>query len=876
MPGAARRRAGGGPSTPSFPITIILHSLVLSGCDAPPTTDPVWECRGHAVCGGNNPATQHVLYGWAKDAPPMVLPDGAGFRLGGGAGTRSLVLQVHYTQRRPPGDASGVRLALTADPVPFAAGLTMFALFFSLPPKTPAVRVPNACCLRGFEPAHAFAFRVHTHDLGQEVYLETGLPKRFRGGAGGGDAPLARVAGRSPQLPQGFTPLATPLTVWPGDRLTVTCVFNTTGVAHTVHAGATHADEMCNLYLMAWGALPAFGTCVDAGPGVTDRRGPGGVGLGLTAVPEPAAVFPPGLREGPGGPPPRSGPPPIGGGADGRPAGGGAADGAAVSSAAAGDAAAPRGLGQATGVAWAGNGTLLVLHRAGRPWGGGSFDRFTHAFRAGDGGPPPGPIPDSTLVRVDADSGAVLGATGAGLFLMPHMVTPLVREGAGRAWVADTGAHAVHLLSPDGTRIERTLGTPGVSGSGPAHFCKPTHVAVGGGGDIYVGDGYCGARVARFGPDGRHLRDYDLAAAGGATAGGPSNAPIVVHAIALDECAGILVAADRERKAVRGFDLATGNPTGSWDLSRHGQVYALAPGPYGSFIALAWDRDAPGSPARAVLLADNPPTPPPAMVRKGGEGAPQPDGAEEVWDLPGADAPHDLAVLAAPARYGGGDRPLALVIGETHGDGTGAVRKYILVSGAGVAEVEKGGGGGEGGGGQATPAVDAWAAMHASAAAVRASAAAALAAEAAAGPKAVPPGGHAGHGGGPPPPAERKENEEEVAADDPHAGHDHHDHAAGPGIDSGSGDDDGKDEENDAASPAAPGLLAAKLASARSAAAAWAAAADSRAAAAMPESAPAPHTLAAGAVCVGGVAFLWWRRRQAAAAASMATRRFED
>jgi len=813
----------------------------------------------------------------------MALPAGAGFRLGGSSGsTRSLVLQVHYTQRRPPGDASGVRLALTADPVPFAAGLTMFARFFSLPPHTPAVAVPNACCLRGFEPAHAFAFRVHTHDLGREVFLETGPPKKYRGGGGDdADPPLTHVAGRSPQLPQGFTPLATPLTVWPGDRMSVTCMFNTSAVGHAVHAGATHADEMCNLYLMAWGALPGFGTCVDAGPAAADRRGPGGVGTSLRAVPEPASSFPPGLRAGPGGPPPRSGPPPVGGGAEGKPAdGGGAADGAAVSSAAAAGAASARGLGQATGVAWAGNGTLLVLHRAGRPWGGGSFDRFSHEFRAGDGGPPPGPIPDSTLVTVDADSGAVLAASGAGLFLMPHMITPLLREGSGRAWVADTGAHAVFLVSPDGARVERTLGTPGVSGSGPTHFCQPTHVAVAGSGDIYVADGYCGSRIARFSPDGAHLRDYDLAPLSS------SSARLVVHAVALDECAGLLVAADRERKAVRGFDLATGTPLGSWDLSRHGQVYALAPGPYGSFIALVWDRDAPGAPARAVLLTDTPPTPPPGLAsRKGGGEAV--DGAEEVWDLPGADAPHDLAVLAAPARYGGGDRPLALVVGETHGDGSGAVRKYVLVPGSGVAEVERGG---EGGGGDlaSTPAVEAWAAMHASSAAVRAAAAAALAAEAAAGPPREEVSMHAGHGAG----HGGGEQPKVVGPDDPdpparqHVSHFDHPAAAGAGASSSSkpsspeGDsgfgDDGEEEAGEEQPSSPSSSLTARLAAARSAAAAWAAAADQRAAAAMPAAAPAPHTLGAAAMAMGGLAFLWVRKRRAAAVVAVSARRFED
>ena len=138
-----------------------------TGCSEA-NTEPVWRCRGHSVC-SPSATTQHVLYGWAKDAPPAGVPEGAAFRVGHGTGTRSLVMQVHFTTRRPPGDKSGVRLHLGAGggAAPFSAGLTMFARYFQIPPREPEVKVPNQCCLRGFEPQHAFAFRVHAHDMGR-------------------------------------------------------------------------------------------------------------------------------------------------------------------------------------------------------------------------------------------------------------------------------------------------------------------------------------------------------------------------------------------------------------------------------------------------------------------------------------------------------------------------------------------------------------------------------------------------------------------------------------------------------------------------------------------------------------------------------------
>jgi hypothetical protein len=47
-----------------------------------------------------------------------------------------------------------------------------FAQGFSLPPLKPQVLVPNTCCYTMARPLAAFAFRVHTHALGREVFLE--------------------------------------------------------------------------------------------------------------------------------------------------------------------------------------------------------------------------------------------------------------------------------------------------------------------------------------------------------------------------------------------------------------------------------------------------------------------------------------------------------------------------------------------------------------------------------------------------------------------------------------------------------------------------------------------------------------------------------
>lgn len=46
--------------------------------------------------------------------------------------------------------------------------------------------------------------------------------------------------------------------------------------------------------------------------------------------------------------------------------------------------------------------------------------------------------------------------------------------------------------------------------------------------------------------------------------------------------------------------------------------------------------------------------------------------------MPGVQAPHDMAVIAAPVRLAGKERPIALLIGETRPSGS-RLQKYIVL-----------------------------------------------------------------------------------------------------------------------------------------------------------------------------------------------------
>ena len=277
----------------------VVHHMLLFGCSgaASPTlrtreggmfsAGGGGQPRG-AVCAGEDP--EPFIFGWGKDAPDLYLPDGIGFNVGGDAGFRTLVLEVHYLEKfagAADADAtSGVTVHLKPGvPTRFMSVLA-YAQGFSLPPRERRTEVKTVCSYVDSAPLDAYAFRVHTHALGTEVFLEKAVAGRgferartratattkerlnqpFR------PAPI-KLASRDPQLPQLFEVVAgedaenAGFAVAPGDALRVTCVFDTSNRTSATRAGWGHEDEMCNLYLMVHAEAPRYASCTGTATG---------------------------------------------------------------------------------------------------------------------------------------------------------------------------------------------------------------------------------------------------------------------------------------------------------------------------------------------------------------------------------------------------------------------------------------------------------------------------------------------------------------------------------------------------------------------------------------------------------------------------------
>jgi sugar lactone lactonase YvrE len=97
---------------------------------------------------------------------------------------------------------------------------------------------------------------------------------------------------------------------------------------------------------------------------------------------------------------------------------------------------------------------------------------------------------ENPLIEFDP-SGKVVRSCGEGMFIRPHAVRI---DPEGNIWTVDNDTHQVLKMNPQG-RVVMVLGRKGQSGETEINFNRPTDVAFGANGDIYVSDGYGNSRV---------------------------------------------------------------------------------------------------------------------------------------------------------------------------------------------------------------------------------------------------------------------------------------------------------------------------------------------------------------------------------------------
>ncbi|KAM9519173.1 peptidyl-glycine alpha-amidating monooxygenase B isoform 4-T8 [Salvelinus alpinus] len=467
------------------------HHMLLYGCRTPVSTTNYWDCGSVK---GTCEDEASIMYAWARNAPPTRLPPDVGFKVGGKSRITYFVLQIHYGDvqafRDHHRDCSGLTLRMTSKPQPFIAGMyLMMSVTTVIPPGNKVTNADVACTYNSY-PIYPFAFRTHTHKLGQVV---SGY--RIR------DGKWTLIGRQTPQLPQAFYPATKGINVKYGDTLAARCVFTGEGRTTKTYIGGTSNDEMCNFYMMYYmesrHAAP-FQECMEDGSKELFQNIPPEANVPITVPPEMMMHH---MMHSAGAP---------------------------ATSEHQDDMAllqpkreeeevldqehhldevtdwpeSPLQLGQVSGLALDSDDNLVIFHRGDHQWGVNSFDNSGKYQQQSLG-----PIQQSTILVVDPVKGSVLKASGRNMFYLPHGITT---DKDNNYWVTDVALHQVFKLSSDGRdKPLVVLGEAFEPGSDKEHFCKPTDVAVDPvTGNVYVSDGYCNARILKFSPEGKYLSHW--------------------------------------------------------------------------------------------------------------------------------------------------------------------------------------------------------------------------------------------------------------------------------------------------------------------------------------------------------------------------------
>lgn len=169
---------------------------------------------------------------------------------------------------------------------------------------------------------------------------------------------------------------------------------------------------------------------------------------------------------------------------------------------------------------------------------------------------------DPPIVRLNAETGAILDSFGDGMFINAH---GLEVDDHDNVWVTDTKAHQVFKFSHEG-KLLLTVGERKVSGVDSTHFNQPTDVAVSPSGAFYVSDGYGNSRVVKFSPEGKFLFAW----------GEKGDAPgqfFLPHGITLDSQGRVYVA-DRSNARIQVF-ASNGRFITQWKTEGLGRPWGL-------------------------------------------------------------------------------------------------------------------------------------------------------------------------------------------------------------------------------------------------------------------------------------------------------------
>ncbi|VDN96995.1 unnamed protein product [Rodentolepis nana] len=518
-----------------------VHHIILSSCDewipedfTPFPKSCYSQCRNH------------ILYAWAHHGSPLVLPEGSAFEIGKNTEIKSLSLEVHYSSPEEKPDYATIELTYTLDPQPNRAGIILlYNDIATIPSHVQHFPTNISCQLHTSAPLRVIGVRAHSHDLNRGVYSYVYRPSEDE---------YQLIAKSNAKWPQTFykpTQLSVksdPLYLQNGDILMGRCVYDSMDRDRETEMGSTHADEMCNVYIMyTMDSLhdpPSPELCADDGVPDVWENAPAEATEYVTNTP-PAPV------EEEEEPSKSSIPRAI----KFEPDNNWSVKGIRLTKVP--HDSTPYFV-QVSGIAFANDADekpiLFALLRGNNPWNVDSFgENFKYIERSAD-------YISSPILKIDPVSGRIMESFGDGQFILPHGLSIAKdREGKPIAlWVTDIARHQVLKFDWNAwSKPSMVLGKFTKPGADEKSFCQPADVAVASTGEIFVADGYCNQRVVKFSPNGKYITEWGV---GGVNARRVfSKGFLVAHSIvvlpAIDGGVEQVCVADRERGMIDCYDL---------------------------------------------------------------------------------------------------------------------------------------------------------------------------------------------------------------------------------------------------------------------------------------------------------------------------------
>ncbi|KAL4228137.1 hypothetical protein ACF0H5_013572 [Mactra antiquata] len=524
------------------------HHILVFGCESLRSEgNNIWKCG--QVCGHG----EQIVFAWAKNAPPLTLPNGVGQHIGGRTTKiNHIVIQIHYVNPLPAPDFSGIRLYTTRRRQPYISGIYLLLSYgVTIPANTPKFHVDSSCVFNWADSIVPFGYRTHAHTLGSVI---SGYKVNR-----GGESTL--IGKGNPQWPQAFYPVKERFEIRPGDLLAARCTYNSTGRFRETEIGSTSNDEMCNFYIMYYmnstmELRKGEDTCyrnkapqvfqfipadsdepLPSNPDLEQMAHGHHHGMGVHShnneatttgqlIDEPKVDVEKPLVD-------------IGDNNNGL------------------NLKSELGLkyissvknieiGQVGGLAVSGHGDLHIFHRGSNIWDAWSFTN-DNVYRNQDK-----PIEVDTVIVLNKN-GDILKHFGKNRFFLPHGLTVDSKD---NIWLTDVGLHQVFRIPKGSVTPDMTLGTRFEPGDDKFHFCKPSDIAVMSTGEFYVSDGYCNSRIVKFDKNGYYIKQWGTSSVQQPghlfPQPGTFNLP---HSLALAEDKQMICVADRENGRIQCFDL---------------------------------------------------------------------------------------------------------------------------------------------------------------------------------------------------------------------------------------------------------------------------------------------------------------------------------